>query len=132
MENLIIKGKAGTYFVPNVILNANSGECEISGESYLEDSDKFYETIQEWVKKFVEEMKKPLKFHFRLTYFNTSSSRGIHALLKLLCKYQHKNMPVQVYWHYPIEDLDVREEGEDYLASTGIQMTLLSYRLFPS
>ena len=45
MEDLEIKGESGVFYIPTVHLNASTGECEISGESYLEDTDEFYNTI---------------------------------------------------------------------------------------
>ena len=49
MEDLEIKGESGVFYIPTVHLNASTGECEISGESYLEDTDEFYNTIIKYI-----------------------------------------------------------------------------------
>lgn len=45
MEDLEIKGESGVFYIPNVKMVASTGVCDISGESYLEDTDEFYNTI---------------------------------------------------------------------------------------
>ena len=42
MENLYIQGSKGVYFVPTVNFNAETGICELSGESYLEETYSRY------------------------------------------------------------------------------------------
>ena len=38
MENILIEGKHGVNFIPTVDFNADTGICELAGESYLEDT----------------------------------------------------------------------------------------------
>ena len=49
MENLNIRGERSEFFTPNVILDADTGNCEISGESYLEYTGEFYDQIISWL-----------------------------------------------------------------------------------
>ena len=45
MQNLEIKGSHGDYEVPTVIFNAETGVCELQGESYLEKTAEFYDRL---------------------------------------------------------------------------------------
>ncbi|GAB4404034.1 MAG: DUF1987 domain-containing protein [Microscillaceae bacterium] len=127
MENLEIKGESGVYFIPEVKLNASTGVCEISGESYLEDTDEFYNQIINWLENYTQEINKPLTFNFKLTYFNTSSSRSILNVLRVLKKYQEQGGQVTVNWYYPEDDDSIAEEAEDYMKDTGLQINMFEF-----
>ncbi|MCU0445374.1 MAG: DUF1987 domain-containing protein [Microscillaceae bacterium] len=127
MENLEIKGESGVYFIPEVKLNATSGVCEISGESYLEDTDEFYNNIISWLETYINEVKKALTFNFKLTYFNTSSSRSILNVLRVLKKYEDDGGKVTVNWYYPEDDDSIAEEAEDYMKDTGLKINMFAF-----
>lgn len=127
MEDLEIKGESGVFYIPTVHLNASTGECEISGESYLEDTDEFYNTIIKWIEQYVQEVKNAITFNFRLTYFNTSSSRGILDVLRALKGYEDNGGSVTINWYYPDDDDSIAEEAEDYMKSTGLNINMFSF-----
>ncbi len=127
MENLEIKGESGVYFIPNVKLNAQTGVCEISGESYLEDTSEFYNSITNWLEQYINEVKNPIEFNFKLTYFNTSSSRSILDVLRVLKKFEDKGGKLTVNWHYPEDDDSIAEEAEDYMKDTGLKINMFSF-----
>lgn len=124
MENLEIKSKSDVYFIPEVNLNATTGKCLLAGESYLEDTDEFYNNIINWLEAFIKEVKKPINFEFRLTYFNTSSSRSILNVLRVLKGYEDKGGSVTVNWYYPEDDDSISEEAEDYVKDTGLKIDI--------
>ena len=125
MESLIIEGKHGAFFTPSVSLNKESGECEISGQSYLENTTSFYQQIIDWMKSYVKAEKGPIKLKLFLTYFNTSSSKCLAELLWILKDYQTEGGTVEVNWHYEDWDEDMRKEGEDFVDETGLRMTFI-------
>ncbi len=127
MENLEIKGESGVYFIPEVKLNASTGICEISGESYLEDTDEFYNNIINWLENYIEEINRPITFNFKLTYFNTSSSRSILNVLRVLKKYEENGGQVTVNWYYPEDDESIAEEAEDYMKDTGLEIHMFEF-----
>jgi hypothetical protein len=127
MENLSIKGSHGTFFTPTVNFSA-SGVCEISGESYLEESFEFYDGLIKWIDSYFGEGAKSIELSFRLTYFNTSSSRAILDLLTSLKRHQDSGRDVTVNWYYPDPDNDeMKMEAEDYIDETGLEINLISY-----
>jgi len=121
MENLVIKGSHDVFFVPSVNFDAATGECEISGESYLENTYKFYYPLIEWIKQYVEEVNGPITLTFRLTYFNSSSSKSFLDLLNVLKKYEEQGGNITVNWYYDEEDID-EEDIEDYIIDTGVEI----------
>lgn len=127
MTNLEIKGESGVYFIPEVNLNATTGKCQIAGESYLEDTDEFYNNIITWLDTYINEVKQAIVFDFRLTYFNTSSSRSILNVLRVLKKYEDKGGSVTVNWYYPEDDDSIAEEAEDYIKDTGLKINMFAF-----
>ncbi len=127
MENLFIQGSSGAYFVPTVDFNAETGVCDLIGESYLEDTAEFYQPVIEWIEKFIDEIGEKIVFNIKLSYFNTSTARSIMEILNILASYQEQNGVVLVYWYYdPTQDTDTVEEVEDFAAETGLEIQLIS------
>ncbi|MCS7005519.1 MAG: DUF1987 domain-containing protein [Cytophagales bacterium] len=129
MEDLKITGQHGSFFTPNVHFSASTGICEISGESYLEESFEFYDRLIRWVEEYFQQNDRII-VNFKLTYFNTSSSRAILDLLKVLKKYKDEGKDVTVNWYYPDPDDDeMLMEAEDYIDETGLDINLISYTI---
>ncbi len=130
MENVYIKGETGIYLTPDVKLNAQTGICEITGESYLENTGVFYAPVFEWIREYIsQESPAPVVFNFRLTYFNTSSSKAILEILLLFKKMQEAGGEVEINWYYPDDDFDLLAEAEDFIEDAGIEFNLIPYKL---
>jgi hypothetical protein len=114
MQNLDIKGSHGDYEVPTVMFNATTGVCELQGESYLEKTAEFYDQLLAWLDEYIAEVNKPITFNFKLTYFNTSSSKRILYILLKLKEYEDNGGEVTTNWYYDEDDTDMEEEVEDF------------------
>jgi len=125
MDILNIKGKHGAFFTPSVQLDPESGYCEISGQSYLENTTSFYQGVIDWMKEYTAKKEGPITLKLFLTYFNTSSSKCLAEILWILRDYQTAGGQVEVNWHYEDWDEDMRKEGEDFVDETGLEMTFI-------
>ncbi len=126
LDNLEIKGEKGTYFVPHVMFDAETGLCTLEGESYLEDTWDFYKRLVSWLRSYADTGQK-ITFNFKLTYFNTSSSKGILEVLEFLKEYEDTGGVLDLKWYYPKDDEDILEEAEDFLEDTQLNMELIPY-----
>ncbi len=124
MKNLVIEAVPDSPYYPEVNFNASTGVCEITGESYMEEAYKFYIPLVEWIKEFSTSVKGSITMHFKLTYFNTSSSRLILDILDMLKKYHDSGGKVMVIWHYDTEDPDVKDEVEDFEIESGLSIKM--------
>jgi hypothetical protein len=127
MKDIYIEGSNDVYFVPTVIFETNTGKCLLAGESFLAETVKFYTPLIEWLETYTNERKGELEFTFKLTYFNTSSSKCILDILKILKRYEDKGGHVNVNWHYDEDDMDMEEALEDYIIDTGVKINLIPY-----
>ena len=119
----------GTDDTPKVILEPNEDNpiFEISGRSLPEDVVAFYEPILEWLDEFAQEPLEKTVFDFKLEYFNTASSKLLlDVLLKLEDMYDDGN-DVLVRWHFPEDDEDMEEAGEEYADIVEVPFEQVSY-----
>ena len=125
MQNLEIKGSHGEYEVPTVLFNAETGICELEGESYLEKTAEFYDRLLAWLDEYISFVNKPITFNFRLTYFNTSSSKRILYLLLKLKEYEESGGEVNTNWYYNEDDTDMEEEIEDFRIISNLEINAI-------
>jgi hypothetical protein len=125
MKSLVINAEADSPYYPEVYFNADTGVCEISGESYMEEAYKFYLPLINWIKEFVLNEKNPLTFNVRLIYFNTSSSRLILDIFDMLKKFRDDGNKIKVNWYFDPDDPDVKDEVEDFEIESGMDIELI-------
>ena len=127
MENLILNTSPETPYFPRVNFDYSTGTCEIVGESFMEETYKFYAPIMAWLEQYVSEKKKVI-LNIKLTYFNTSSSRSILDILDLLREYKESGGEIEVYWFYDPNDPDMEDEVEDFKIESGLDIQLKSFK----
>jgi hypothetical protein len=127
MKNLKIEGSAfyEDEHIPEVDFNAESGKCEISGESFPEHALEFYTPLINWLKEYFQFEKKPLTFNFRLKYYNTSSSKRIFEILCFLKEYEKKGGKVEVNWYFDEDDPEQIIEVEDLMLASRQKINIL-------
>lgn len=102
-------------YTPYISFDVESNQFEISGESYSEYSLQFFEPVLDWLSKYLNQNKQPVTFSFRMTYFNTSTSRRFFEILKTLEDFYHqKGGYAVINWYANSNDIDMIEAGEDY------------------
>lgn len=119
MKDLIIKETEKT---PSVSLSIN-GNLKIEGRSIPEDAAKFFKPILDWTKEFTAS---EIRIDIKLEYFNTSSSKFILEMLRLI-EGNPNNSNVLVNWFYEEGDLDVLESGQYFESIIGIPFKYIEY-----
>ena len=104
----------GTDDTPTVTLDKENNIFEISGRSLPEDVVVFYKPILEWLDEYKNDPLDQTVFNFKLEYFNTASSKLLLDVLLKLEDINNDGHEVLVRWHYPDDDDDMEEAGEDY------------------
>lgn len=123
MENLTIEA---TEYKPRIDFNASSGILEVSKNSYGEYTLEFFKPVFEWLKEYTQEEGKKVELNFKMTYFNTSTSRRFLEILNILEDYyENKGGEVNVNWYYDENDMDMLEQGEDYLEDVSLPLNLI-------
>lgn len=129
MENLVIKYSPKKKDHPEVVLDIEEGTGFITGESFMDGADAFYSRIFEWLVEFFKKQEDiPFELNFKLTYFNTSSSRALLELFTSLRKLQDQGYDLIVNWHYyEPEDDGMLLEGEDLAEDSELELNFIPY-----
>jgi hypothetical protein len=119
MDNLIIPA---TDFTPAVNFQIESGYLELSGVSRPEDVAGFYEGPLGWLKKLEESIQNrpeyryeipELRFSFKMTYFNSGSSKYMIQILRTLRNLIRMGVDVNIDWYFEEGDDKMQDDGED-------------------
>lgn len=124
METLKIQG---TEDSPQINLDPAENMLEISGRSLPEDVNTFYEPILSWIEEYAKDPLENTVFNFKLTYFNTASSKVILDILTQFEEMIEEGRQVLVRWHFPDEDEDMQEAGEEYADMVDVPFEMVSY-----
>jgi len=126
MQAIKIKGSDDT---PTVTLDKENGNFEISGRSLPEDVAAFYEPILEWLDEYSESPLDKTIFNFKLEYFNTASSKLLLDVLLKLEDMFDDGKDILVKWHFPDDDEDMEEAGEEYADIVEVPFEQVSYSI---
>ncbi len=99
---------------PEVVLDRDGNQFEISGKSLPEDVVDFYQPVLDWLQKYKEDPLPKTDFAFRLIYFNTASSKLILDILVILEEIADEGHEVEVRWLSLESDEDMQEAGKEY------------------
>lgn len=112
---------------PRIIMDKASNILEITGRSLPEDVNSFYEPMMNWIEEYAKAPLDVTVFNFKLTYFNTASSKIILDILTLFEEMIEEGHQVLVRWHYLEEDEDMMEAGEEYSDMVDVPFEMVSY-----
>lgn len=124
METIKIQGTEDT---PKVILDIDNDIMEVSGRSLPEDVTSFYEPVLTWLDEYAQNPNKKTIFNFKLVYFNTASSKLLLDILMKLEEIHEAGNEVLIRWHFPDDDEDMEEAGEEYADIVDVPFEQVSY-----
>ena len=83
MDPLIIEE---SFRTPKVELNPNEGTFIFSGRSLPENPIEFYGDVIKWMEEYANDPTRNAEFEFRMTYFNTASSKVFFNIFQVIDK----------------------------------------------
>jgi hypothetical protein len=112
MENFDIAATART---PHMSFNSATGEFVLEGESYPEDTKKFYDAPLSNVYSYLEtDTENQSVFSFKLKYFNSSSAKVLMDLFMAVEEAAARGNHFKVEWHFAADDDNMQELGEEF------------------
>jgi len=112
---------------PGVRLDAAADIFELSGRSLPEDVVKFYKPILDWLDEYAQSPNEHTVFDFKLSYFNTASSKIILDILMKLEGMHDDGKNITIKWHFPSDDEDMEEAGNEYSEIVSVPIELVEY-----
>ena len=123
MEDIHIAASKDSYIVPAVDFELATGRCVIEGESFLEETSKFYSPLVAWLKDYLKEAK-TIEFIIKLKYFNTSTSKWILNMLNELKNFELSGGKPKVVWYYYKDDADMRDDIKEYIYGSHLNIDM--------
>ncbi len=114
-------------YLPGIILDKQSGKFEISGKTCPEDAVAFYDPVFDWLDEYSKDPLEKTVFDFRLTYFNTVSSKILMMIMMRLEEMKEEGNDVKIRWFYPEDDEDLEEAGDDFSSMLEIEFEMIPY-----
>jgi hypothetical protein len=112
MENIDIQATART---PHIAFMPAEGKFILEGESYPEDTKKFYDAPLSHVYQYLEQPIAPeTKLVFCLKYFNSSSAKVLMDLFVAVEEAAIAGHTMIVEWHHAEDDDNMQELGEEF------------------
>lgn len=110
---------------PAIYCNLSRGRLDIKGRSSPENTPAFYSPIKQAISS--EDNLERLNVRISLEYFNTSSSKCLYDIFKVIRAKQKNGTDVNVRWYYEEYDEDMLEAGEDYSDILNLPFTFVEY-----
>ena len=109
---------------PEVLINTEDHILLMKGRSSPENSVMFFDKVKRGISNYFQN-EQHLDVHFMFEYFNTSSSKSIFEIIKMLKKYMSIGKSVTFNWVYESYDEDMLETGEDYADLLEVDMNMV-------
>lgn len=120
MNNLL---REQSHTTPEIFFDAQTGVFEIKGRSIPENAMKIYRPVMEWIDEYLVQPKQKTIINFRLSFFNTSTSKYLMEMLKKFEEVNRQGFEVEVIWYY--DDEDIKDIAEDYQALVNVPMKMI-------
>lgn len=112
-------------YTPGIVLDAKKGIFEITGKACPEDAIEFYQPILDWLEKYKEEPNPETIFEFKLSYYNTASSKVLLNIMQRLEEIRNTGANVRIKWFYYEDDEELQNAGEDFAEMIKVPFELI-------
>jgi hypothetical protein len=125
VEPLIIESAKST---PKIDFNPENRVLVVEGQSYPENSFKFYDPIFQWLDAFFADIDDDelIKMEISLPYINTSSSKCILMLLEKLEEACNNGRNICINWYYDKDNESEMECAQDFKEFVELEFNLIA------
>jgi hypothetical protein len=116
MNDLIIEPTRKT---PEIIFKTN-GQLLLNGISLPQNVIDFFMPVFSWLEQLKSQNPDQICFTIDLIYLDTSSTKAILSMLKLMKKIVPNENNLEVIWKYEQGDMDMLDQGEVLQRTTKI------------
>jgi len=107
MDPLIIEETPQT---PKVVFNGSTGVFTVTGKSYPENVNTFYEAAFDYIEKYKSAPQKKTQLEFKWLYYNTATAK---IIIKLILELKDASEEFEMVWHCQ-KDFDLMiEKGKE-------------------
>lgn len=122
MNALILPATRNT---PSIFFEPHSKRFEISGVSIPENASEYFQPVFEWLVINLPELADGSVFHFRLSYFNSTSLKAIFQILKQIKEATITGPELKVRWYVEDDDEFMLESAEMFTQLLGMEFEMV-------
>ena len=101
----------GTEKTPKFILKPQSGSIKILGRSTMSSPHEYYNWITKEIEKYAENPIEKTHLFIDLEYYNTSSSKYLLNILKIVSRInQQTKKEAKIIWYFDEEDFGIIDD----------------------
>ncbi len=127
MNSLFISEfRKGNEVFPTVDLNAETGICSISGNSYMQNSRDFFNPVLNWFQEYTSSKKGDLLLIYNLQNLNTGTSRVLYQILEILKEYKKHGADIKIKWNHTDKPDMLIDDIVDLTSEFGIDIEIVS------
>ncbi|MBL4754651.1 MAG: DUF1987 domain-containing protein [Flavobacteriales bacterium] len=123
MENL---EQEGSFKLPTLSLNADTGVLELEGKSIPERTAEFYDPILSWIDEYMMAPQEETTLNIKLEYCNSSSTRYLMDILERFERMYKADKKVTINWYYEEDDEDMLDLGQSYSIPLSIPINMIA------
>lgn len=114
-------------YIPDISFDEQAGLLRIEGESYPEYAIEYFQPICDKLRNYTaQHPKEAITAIFKMSYFNTSTSRRFFEIFSILNNHHKQGGKVSVKWYYKEDDIDVHDSGVDFSAQVSFDFQCIS------
>ena len=126
MNNLFIsKERKGHEVFPTIELNAETGVCSISGNSYMQNARDFFNPVLSWFREYTSSKKGDLLLIYNLQNLNTGTSRVLYEILDILRDYKKYGAEIKIKWNHTDNPEMLADDILDLTSEFGIDIEII-------
>jgi len=122
MKKLHLKGTDDT---PEILLDKEGNQFEVSGKSLPEDASAFYSPVIDWMKEYSENANDETVLKINLEYFNSTSAKYVFNIFMLLETISESGKEVRIDWVFKDGDELMESKGEEIKSMIEIPMEII-------
>lgn len=112
MNHLIVEK---TFSTPYIHFNPESGELQISGESFPENASRFYTPVVHWIREYLHSASvEEIRMNIEILYFNSSTSKVFMNIFEILENAVENGKNIIVTWKCKMDNESAIECGEEF------------------
>jgi len=124
MDNLYIPPTKSSM---EVHFDKDTGILEMKGASYPENALDFFGPVNEWIRKYISEINKPMILNIYLNYLNTSSTKCLLDIFEVFEQYHYSGGSLKINWYYAEDDEDIMETGQELAEDFDFPIEFIPY-----
>lgn len=125
MEKLYIEQTKST---PLIDFDHKENKLILKGQSYPENSFKFYQPIFQWIDYYIEniDVEAIIEIELNLPYINTSSTKCIMTIIEKFEEAYVNGKKIIINWYYDIDNDVELECAEEFKEDVSLPFNIIS------